>query len=231
LYTRNQALDPITVNQTEFCLIAAFSKGRSVIAETLDVKQIDRWEIVTSVMRSVLMVFRNVTHLCLVFALVAPLFAQRSIEDLDPNHAETLRRYLATHKNVSFRAESVLSEKYLSSIRETMGSSFRPNYAVGDFNGDKRKDFALLLNRDGRRVASGATSVEHKWDHPLRLVVFNGTAAGFDLVLTQDLIGPFPALITYTGKRLHYGVFETDSDDFYLKPVGKRYVIRPEPLQ
>ena len=152
--------------------------------------------------------------------------AQRSVSELEPAHAAALKTYLASHKNVSFRPESILDDEYLKSVRDQMGKTFKPNYAVGDFNKDRRKDFAVLLKRTGKRVSSGATSVEHEWDYPLRLVVFNNTARGFTPVFTQDLMGPLPALISVDGGTLNYGVWETDSDNFSLKPTRTGYRIQ-----
>ena len=152
--------------------------------------------------------------------------AQRSVSELDPSHAAALKTYLASHKNVSFRPESILDDEYLTSVRDQMGKTFKPNYAVGDFNKDRRKDFAVLLKRTGKRVSSGATSVEHEWDYPLRLVVFNNTARGFAPVFTQDLMGPLPALISFNGGTLNYGVWETDSDNFSLRPTRTGYRIQ-----
>jgi hypothetical protein len=107
-----------------------------------------------------------------------------------------------------------------------MGKTFKPNYAVGDFNKDRRKDFAVLLKRTGKRVSSGATSAEHEWDYPLRLVVFNGSAKGFTPVFAQDLMGPLPALISFDGGTLNYGVWETDSDNFSLRPTRTGYKVQ-----
>jgi hypothetical protein len=63
-------------------------------------------------------------------------------------------------------------------MSETLGTGFRPNYAVGDFNRDKKTDFAVLLSRPGKpknlNPEDGSQSSEHFPDFPMALVVFNG---------------------------------------------------------
>ena len=154
------------------------------------------------------------------------LSAQSSIEELPKGHAIAVADYLAANKDVRFRPHHRFSADYLKFITEEFGKGFKLSYAVGDFNGDKVEDFAMLFLRDGEPEASGATSEEHSTDYPLRLVVFNGEPGGkFRVAFTYDLMGPHAAHIRFADKRLHYGVFETD-DTFYLVPEGNSY--RPE---
>ena len=169
------------------------------------------------------------TILLLVF-LSSMVVAQRSVTDLAPTHAAELKRYLSANKDLTFRLEDNLSDDYLKSMRETFGKSFTPNYSAGDFNRDKVKDFAVLVYRAGApNPNEGITSGEHAVDHPLKLVVFNGTRAGFRVAFTKDLEGP-PASFIMFDKKLYYGIFETDSDTFSLVPTRRGYAIQFEGL-
>jgi len=114
----------------------------------------------------------------LILVLSLSAFGQRSIADLQPQHREALKNYLKTRTSMSLRLESVVDREYLASMIEFLGAGLKPNYAVGDFNGDRRTDFAVLLTRPGkpRNFPAGeeARSSEHFPDYPLHLVVFNG---------------------------------------------------------
>lgn len=168
-------------------------------------------------MKSVLLVFLAMT-----------VSAQQSVSDLAPAHAAALERYMSANKELTFRQTHNLSDEYLKSVREWMGKGFKPNYAVGDFNRDKRTDFAVLLYRKGEPVTNdGIESEEHQTDYPLRLVVFNGLRTGFRVAYTTDLMGPPAAFIAFD-KKLYYGIFETDADTFLLSPAGRGYIVEFE---
>ena len=142
---------------------------------------------------------------------------------------------MSSSNNLRFRQEYDLGDEYLKDVRKWMGKKFMPNYATADFNRDKMIDFAVLLYRDGKPEFTGEDGkegpvTEHNPDYPLRLVVFNGGKAGFDVAHTEDLMGPHAAFIAFD-KRLYYGVFETDADTFILAPKGKGYIIEFEKPQ
>ena len=170
----------------------------------------------------------------LVFSLSA--FGQKSIADLDPQHREVLENYLRTRASMALRSETIVDREYLASMVEGLGTGLKPNYAVGDFNGDKKKDFAVLLTRAGkpRNVTPGESqSSEHFPDFPLHLVVFNGgPRSAFRPAFTMNFYGPRAAFIHFDkeAKRLYYGVYETDSDTFSLSPRGSGYRVKNEAL-
>ena len=172
-----------------------------------------------------------VAILCVLLVASGSVFGQASVRDLSPSHATELETYLSKNKQNTFRSENIVDDDYLKYMRESLGAKLTPNYVVGDFNGDRIKDFAVLLNRDGTPTnlpTSANASKEHFPDHPLTLVVFNGVKGGkFRVAFTQNLDGPKAAFISMTTarkKRLYYGVFETDSDIFSLVPSGNGYV-------
>ena len=163
------------------------------------------------------------------FWLASMAFGQKSVSELAPGHAAALENYLSANKTLTFRQEHNLSDEYLKSVHEWFGKRFKPNYAVGDFNRDKITDFAVLVYREGKSEPSGASGEnnEHTPDYPLRLVVFNGAKKGYSVAYTTDLMGPHAAFIRFD-KKLYYGIFETDSDNFMLTPAGRGYVMEFE---
>ena len=172
--------------------------------------------------------------LILVFSLSA--FGQRSIADLQPQHRIALETYLKTRGSMSLRSETIVDREYLADMTTNFGSGFKPNYAVGDFNRDKKDDFAVLLTRPGkpRNVTPGeGQSSEHYPDFPVSLVVFNGgPRSTFKLAFSMNFYGPNAGFIHFDkkAKRLYYGVYETDSDTFSLLPRGAGYRVRNEAL-
>src|SRR5687768_16806472 len=169
--------------------------------------------------------------LCVLFGTSASVFGQASVGDLSPAHVAAVETYLSKNRQNTFRPE--VGAGYLKYMRESFGKKFAPNYVVADLNGDRIKDFAVLLNRTGRptnQPADANASKEHFPNYPLTLVVFNGMKGGkFRVAFTQNLDGPNAAFINLTTarrKRLYYGVFETDSDTFTLVPSGRGYVVK-----
>lgn len=159
-------------------------------------------------------------------------FGQKSVSELKPAHATALESYLRTNDGLLFRQEHNVNDEYLRSVRKWMGKNFQPNYAVGDFNRDGIKDFAVLLYRPGKPEYNGPEGegdpvTEHNPDYPLRLVVFNGKKAGFRVAFSTDVMGPHAAFIRFE-KGLYYGVFESDADTFILAPAGKGYIVEFE---
>ena len=174
--------------------------------------------------------------LLLILFLSPSAFGQRSIADLEPQHREALKYYLKTRASMSLRLESVLDREYLASMIQFLGAGLKPNYAVGDFNGDKRRDFAVLLTRPGRQrnlpTGEEGHSSEHFPDYPLHLVVFNGApGSAFKPAFSMNFFGPNAAFLQFNkkSKRLYYGVYETDNM-FSLSPRGSGYRVRNEGL-
>ncbi len=160
--------------------------------------------------------------------------AQNAVLDLKPEHAAALEVYLAENKTRSFRKESILNDEYLASMRDNreFGKTFKPNYAVGDFNGDKIEDFAMILNRSGKPewpTEDKNRITEHTPDYPLTIVIFNGLGNGkFRLAFAEDTMGPAAAFIHFTGnkkaKALYYSIYETDEIAKFAAS-GKGYII------
>src|SRR5690606_26561129 len=117
---------------------------------------------------------RHIAALIIVILGSISLSAQNSVEELPTEHSAAVADYLLANKEVRCRPQHRFSPDYMKLITEELGKGFERRYAVGDFNGDKVEDFAMLFPREGKPEASGATSEEPSTDFPLRLVVFNG---------------------------------------------------------
>jgi hypothetical protein len=148
------------------------------------------------------------------------------LAEMHPDHARTLRRYLGGNKANKFRTVSAPDSKYLAVMRQSFGPKFTPSYAVGDFDGDKIEDFAVLLDRTGGAVVEGDPGF------PLTIVIFEGQGNGrYRDMFREDLMGPTAAFIRYEkGRkaRLYYAVFESDADTFTIRHTSKGYVAEAE---
>ncbi len=173
-----------------------------------------------------------------ILAFAAAGFSQTTVRDLHSTHAAALEKYLSSNKNRRFRQEFVLSDEYLKTVRIDFefGKTFKPNYSVGDLNGDRLIDFAVLLHRDGEPewpLDETKTRVdEHSPETPLTLVIFNGLkGGGFRVAFVDDLMGPAASFINIAvekkTKTLFFGVFETGHPLLFI-PAGDGYIIEEE---
>lgn len=169
------------------------------------------------------------------FLFALAINGQTSTADLAPLHRTTLDKYLKQTNGSSLRLQTIVDRDYYRYMTENFGANFRPSYAVGDFNRDKRADFAVLLARKGKpkNMPPDGKSSNHNPDYPITLVVFNGVPGSkFVRAFVINLYGPPAAFIKFDrqARRLFYGVFETDSDTFSLVPKGGAYRVKSEAL-
>lgn len=176
------------------------------------------------------LIYKTIFSLALITLIAEAGYGQRTVAALQPAHASALEEFLSKNKTHRFRPEHFLDKDYLRDMRKYFRKGFMPYYCYGDFNNDKIDDFAIILSRDGEPKSSGDEINEHNPDFPLTVLVFNGQKkGGFKVAFTEDLYGPNAAFINYEiekGKKiLYYGIFETDSDTFIMRPAGKGYII------
>ena len=135
---------------------------------------------------------------------------------LRPQHKEAIDRWLSSRK-LSLRVATVAdnsNEEGLANTRKENGKDYHPYYTVGDFNGDRKQDFAVALIRDGKGTEAFA------------IAIFNGPigaksipayfAQGWDLSDGGLFVG---------GGGVIAGPFESDNC-VILRPRGKKYVIK-----
>jgi hypothetical protein len=108
----------------------------------------------------------------------------------------------------------------LAATRRDRGRNYQPYYVVGDFNGDRKEDFAVALVR------------KRKSQWPFVFAIFNGpTARATKPTLTVDA-DLSDGGIFYNpqnppgGFRLAFGTFQTDNC-VIVRPRGQSYVTRP----
>lgn len=98
-------------------------------------------------------------------------------------------------------------------MRRDLGKNIHPYYSIGDFNGDGRKDFAVLLIVKGKDEAA--------------LAVFNAPfrkAAPAYFERKFEKMGNMYIAYNYMEKnRLYLGVFESDYYCMTLIPKGRKY--------
>ena len=167
---------------------------------------------------------------CFLIGLAASVFAQKSIDELTPNHAAALQKYLSAHKTLGFLQEHVIDREILAGMRKYIRRGMKPYYLVGDFNRDGFKDFALILSREGKpKVSSEEGADARKEDVNLQLVIFNAKPkGGFAVAYEQEMEAPLSCFLDMSQGRkpkLYFAVFESDADTFVLAPAGGGYIV------
>jgi hypothetical protein len=174
--------------------------------------------------RSAFHVFSVVWVLCILSELTAA--QQRDVTSyLRPQHREIVQKWLTSRPELRLATEADCVNKYgLKSTRAEDGKSYHPYYAVGDFNGDRKEDFAVALI-DRRK---------HKWKFVI--AVFNGpvgiaSVPSFIIEKADLSEGGFfyNKEAKPSERRLSFCIFDTDNCQF-LEPRGKGYVVVPVDL-
>jgi hypothetical protein len=139
-----------------------------------------------------------------------------SASHLRPQHKAAVEQWLLSRK-LALRVATLAdcsNEEGLANTRKERGKNYHSYYAVGDFNGDRKQDFAVALIRDGKR------------NEQFAIAIFNGPfgrnsvpayfVEGWDLGDGGLFIG---------GGDVIAGPFESDNC-VILRPRGKKYVIK-----
>lgn len=164
-----------------------------------------------------------------IFALATLCFGQKTVADLKPIHAEALEQFLSKNKNYQFLSENVIDDENLKYIHQDFGKFFKPYYSVADFNHDKIEDFALILQRKGKRTFIEGNGEGYEYDYPLAVIIFNGNKKGtFIKAFIEDIEAPLLCLLNVDGKKkkqIYFGIYASDADTKIFTPVGKGYII------
>lgn len=144
-------------------------------------------------------------------------FSQKSVMEFTPTQREVLQRYLQANSSVYFTSERYLYDaEYQLSKREILsyfGSGFKPYYNFNDFNGDGKKDFAVLLSKGSTRQI---------------LLIFNNVDnKSYRLAYKKEFEDNNSAFINKSSRwsknHLYYGILET-SYMVCFRPAGKGYI-------
>jgi len=131
-----------------------------------------------------------------------------------PEHREVVERWLARRPDLRLATDADTNQDGLAQTCKEKGKNYHPYYAVGDFNGDGKEDFAVALINKHKR----------KWK--FAIAVFNGPmgtkrAPSF-LDERSDLSdGGFWVGSVRKGNRLIAGTFQSD-DCIMLQPSRTR---------
>lgn len=134
---------------------------------------------------------------------------------LRPEHKVVVEEWLAKKPNLRVATvEDNTNKEGLAGTREQNGKSYHPYYAVGDFNGDRKEDFAIALVNPQKKKERFAVAI------------FNGPVGkdylpaffeeGWDLSDGGLFEGEGGVMV---------GPFESDNC-VILSPRGKKYVIK-----
>jgi hypothetical protein len=136
-----------------------------------------------------------------------------------PRHRAIVRGWLRREKGLRLAREiDVANRESLQRQREIGDKAYHPFYAVGDFNGDHREDFAVML-------VTGRGPYQHT--NAFAVAVFNGPfrrAGKISPSFLEEGLDNSHWLFSRQGGGLLVGPPETDSC-FTLQPRGKGYVI------
>lgn len=163
---------------------------------------------------------KRIFFVLLLLALPIAALAQRSASEYTPAQRAAVQSFLSRNPSYQFIPETWFDAETLSAARNQwgFGRNFKPYYQTGDFNGDGRQDFAVILLW-GRSA-----------DDPNRgmhVVVFNGARGNTYRVAHIEREEFSTALfINARRNRLQMGIMETDSVECFV-PAGRGYIIEP----
>ena len=173
---------------------------------------------------------RVICSIAVILFLMSVSLGQKRVADLDTKHAAAHEVFLSSNKDYGFLSENVLDSEYLKDMRKFF-KGIKPYYFVGDCNGDRIDDFALILSRKGNRKDNGeGLSESHRYDYPLAVIIFNGDKKGkFRKAFIEDVEAPLACFLNIEvvkkKRELYFGVFESDADTRIFSPAGKGYII------
>jgi hypothetical protein len=143
-----------------------------------------------------------------------------STSSLRPEHRAIVEQWLKLRPDLRIATDADNTNKEgLAATRNERGRNYHPYYAVGDFNGDKKEDFAVALVRKKKS----------RW--PFVFAIFNGPVAGATKPTFTEDADISNGGIFYNpqnpprGFRLAVGTFQSD-DCVIFSPRGRTYLGR-----
>lgn len=141
----------------------------------------------------------------LIFAFTTNIKAQQSADDLEPAHLAVLQAWLKTQTGWRLAIEKDYNQERLSDFKTAENAM--PFYVANDFNRDQRKDFAVVLTKNGK----------------FAVAVFNAPFASKKPAFFSTGLETGDVLyFNKNTKRLLVGPYESDAG-FQLVPSGRIY--------
>lgn len=154
-----------------------------------------------------------VVSFCIFICLAQVASAQNQTDyfgHLQSAHRKVLKDWLVKNKGMRPAVDADASKEYLEVWRRDI-KDFFPYYVIGDFNGDDKEDFAVLLK------------IENKEDEGA-IIVFNAPFSKPKPAYYNREFGVEEYYLEFMKdvKMLYCSKYETHG--FYLKPMGKKYI-------
>ena len=158
----------------------------------------------------------------LLLAVTSPLPAFGQSESyLRPEHKVIVEEWLKVRPDLRLATDADnINKDGLAVTRKERGKNYHPYYAVGEFNGDGKEDFAVAFVKKRKS----------KW--PFVFAIFNGPLTkGAKPSYSLDDADLADGGIMYSAKgsvrqgRLLFGTFESDNC-VIVRPRGRSYVTR-----
>ena len=162
-------------------------------------------------------VLRTLSVGLLLGALSSAVNAQQNIatSHLRPSHKTIVEKWLIGKASLRLATlADCLNKEGLAATREQFGKNHHPYYIVGDFNRDKRQDFAVVLVNKRKIKDNFAVAI---FNGPLNK---QGVPAFFEEGWDLSDGG-----LLESGGGVMAGPFESDNC-VILRPRGKKYVIK-----
>jgi hypothetical protein len=158
--------------------------------------------------------------LLILAALISVHGLQESPSYLRPQHKEVVEEWLKLRPDLRLATEADnINKDGLAFTRKERGKNYHPYYAVGDFNGDGKEDFAVAFVKKKKS----------KW--PFVFAIFNGplTKGRKPSYATDADLADGGIMYSAKGSarqgRLLFGTFESDNC-VIVRPRGRSYVTR-----
>lgn len=145
------------------------------------------------------------------FLFAVSTHAQKTVSDLDSIHQTVLNKWLATKKGWRLALEKDFNQERLKDLKAD--ENRKPFYVAEDFNGDRKKDFAVILINSRKQFSAAV------FNAPFNLKKIQQPAFFANRIESGDIV-----YFNKSTKRLLIGPYESDAG-FILEPNGKGYKV------
>ena len=155
--------------------------------------------------------------IALVLIFIANAAAQKTgdkaFAKMPPPHAAALKTWLAAKPNLRLATEADCGNKEGLKLQRIENESYQPYYFAGDFNADRKTDFAVAL-----------VDAKKPKNKRFAILIFNGSKTGFQAAYFDAGFDLSDSGLFFFGEkpeRLAVGEFQTDNCGFFRWKNGK----------